>query len=64
MNEKHNDGACPFLDDAIEQLLRALMTDGSHHKQYDIEQALRLICGNDWVDREKSKRQWIDGIPS
>jgi len=49
---------------AIRELLHALETDGAHHKQYYIEEALRHLCGDTWVDAEKLKRQWIDGAPS
>lgn len=46
----------------IEQTIYALLTDGAHHKQYHIEQALLLLCGsskaNEWLDKFK----WTRGI--
>lgn len=58
------DKAEACVDMAIQELLQALETDGAHHKQYYIEEALGHLCGDEWVDTEKSKRRWVDGIPS
>ena len=41
-----------------------LMTDGAHHKQYYLEEALRALCGNKEVDYKKEEMQWEDGIPA
>ena len=51
-------------DDIREILLEALLTDGGHHKQYALEEALRLLIGNTMVNKLKDELQWEDGIPS
>ena len=67
MKNHHAIGEFPCakkLDAAVEELIHALTTDGAHHKQYDIEQALRLICGDDWTNRAKTSFRWKEGVPS
>jgi hypothetical protein len=49
---------------SIIQLLQGLTTDGAHHKQYYLEQALRALCKDEYVDETKRALQWQDGIPS
>lgn len=34
-------------------ILNGLMTDGGHHKQWDLEQALIALRGKDWVNRHR-----------
>jgi len=51
------------LDKAVACLLNGLNTDGAHHKQYEMEAALRLICGDKWTDQAQAEFQWEDGIP-
>lgn len=52
------------LDEAIACLLMGLQTDGGHHKQYEMEKALELICGEAWVVDAKKEFEWEPGIPS
>lgn len=47
----------------VKMLIEALQTDGSHHKQWYLERIFREICGDSYVDEEKNKFQWEDGIP-
>ena len=51
------------LDLVYAELLDGLLVDGSHHKQHHLEQALRLLVGND-VDVLRQMMQWHGGIPS
>ena len=51
------------LDKAVACLLNGLNTDGGHHKQYEMEEALRLICGDRWTNEAKEEFQWENGIP-
>lgn len=51
-------------DPIVEALLMGLMTDGAHHKQYYLEQALIGLCTKEWADKAKQKFQWTEGIPS
>ena len=34
-------------------LINALVTDGAHHKQWDIEQALIVLRGIDWIEQNR-----------
>lgn len=52
------------MDRCVETLLHALITDGAHHKQHDIERALRILCTDEWVDKAKQRFQWESGIPA
>ncbi len=52
------------LDRAIECLLWGLQADGSHHKQHNMEEALRHIAGDEWTKAAKAAFHWEDGIPS
>ena len=51
-------------DKAASILLEGLMTDGGHHKQYYMEQALRALLGDTFVDRSKARLQWEEGLRS
>jgi len=48
---------------AIELLKDALYTDGGHHKQYYIEQALITLTSEEYVKKEKEECEWEEGIP-
>ena len=52
------------LDEVVKELMNGLVTDGAHHKQHHMEQALRLLTGDEWTDTAKQHFQWADGIPS
>lgn len=51
-------------DYIVEALLMGLTTDGAHHKQYQLEQALRRLCSDEWVNKMKQELQWEEGIPA
>ena len=51
-------------DEAIIALMQGLTTDGEHHKQHYLEQALRALCKKEYVDEAKRTFQWQDGIQS
>jgi len=50
------------LDKAVAILLEGLQTDGAHHKQAAMEQALSIICGDDWLAETHAEFQWEEGI--
>ena len=52
------------LDETAVLLIEGLMTDGAHHKQAAMEEALRAFCGDKFVDGAKEEFQWEDGIPA
>lgn len=47
----------------ITALLEALDTDGEHHKQYWLEEALRLVVTTEDFDDLKKQMQWEEGKP-
>jgi len=49
-------------DAVVVELLLGLTTDGSHHKQYYLERALRALCEDEYVDEAKAKFNWPDGV--
>lgn len=51
------------LDDTAKAILNGLITDGSHYKQFYLEDALKSLCGEEWVKEAKREFQWEDGIP-
>ena len=51
------------LDKALVVLIEGLQTDGAHHKQWAMEQALAFICGDDWLEKAREEFQWEEGIP-
>lgn len=57
---KHKDPRDPVL----EALLMGLITDGAHHKQYHLEQALNALTSPEWTEAAKQHFQWQEGIPS
>lgn len=47
-------------EDQIELLVKeALCTDGAHHKQWYLEQILKLMG---WTEKDLSYRYWEEGI--
>lgn len=46
----------------IIKLIAGLQTDGAHHKQHYMEEALRLIIGDVQFDIVKKATRWKDGI--
>lgn len=46
----------------IQELLRGLRTDGAHHKQYYLEQALIRIVGTDEVLKMRQDGDWEEAI--
>lgn len=50
-------------NEVIKALLQGLNTDGGHHKQFYLEQALRLLCGDDYVEQLKAELEWEEGVP-
>lgn len=60
----------PKVEEAIEHILNGLNTDGAHHKQWDLEQALISLVGQERVDQMKLEiieegiyGVWEPGIP-
>ena len=51
-----------IVEKAAEELVLGLHTDGVAHKQHHMEQALRLLVGDDLVDQERDKGTWKEGI--
>jgi len=47
---------------AAEMLLEALETDGAHHKQWYIEQALRELMSAGTFRQAKEHRRWTEGV--
>lgn len=52
------------LEKAVSHIVDGLTTDGAHHKQWHLEQALRQLIDNRLVDMAKKKMGWEEGIPS
>jgi len=50
------------VEKAAEELVLGLHTDGVAHKQHHMEQALRLLVGDELVDEERDKGTWEEGI--
>jgi len=50
------------LDKALVVLIEGLQTDGAHHKQWAMEQALAFICGDGWLEKARAEFQWEEGI--
>jgi len=48
---------------ATQHLIIGLTTDGEHHKQFELEEAFRALCGKEYFERIKREIQWEDGIP-
>jgi hypothetical protein len=44
------------VEEAVNHLIGGLITDGGHHKQWDMEQALLSLMGEEWVEANK----WVD----
>lgn len=60
----------PNINRAVNNLLNGLMTDGGHHKQWYLEQALCELKGKDWVQANNTVDEdgetysaWEEGIP-
>ena len=51
-----------IVEKAAQRLIAGLSTDGVAHKQHHMEQALRLLVGDDLVDQERDKGTWEEGI--
>lgn len=49
-------------DEAVVALLMGLTTDGAHHKQHFLEQALRALCEGEYVDKAKREFDWQEGV--
>ena len=57
------------IEEVTTHLINGLSIDGAHHKQYDLEQALIALRGQEWVDKKKvdlakEDYYWDEGIPS
>jgi len=52
------------LDLVTTELLNGLITDGGHHKQWHLENALKILPGSEFYDEAKDEFRWEDGIPS
>jgi len=45
----------------VSMIIDGLTTDGAHHKQWALEEALRLLVPDDF-DTCKSSSDWEDGV--
>lgn len=57
------------VEEAVIHLLNGLHTDGAHHKQWDMEQALLSLVGKERVEEIKKAESeddcyWEEGIPA
>lgn len=59
-----NESLTAHLDKITAALLHGLTTDGAHHKQYALEEALRLLTGDEFAEKAYREFQWERGIPS
>ncbi len=57
-------GLVDDLASAIAELLSGMQTDGAHHKQYAMAEAIRLICGQKFLDEAIEEFGFDTGIPS
>jgi hypothetical protein len=48
----------------INELIAGLTTDGAHHKQYHMEQALKLLTDEIEFSDIKGREHWEEGIPN
>jgi len=60
MTDKKHDSR----DEVVKLIIKGLITDGAHHKQYYLEEAFRALCEDEYVDEAKRKFEWQNGIPS
>ena len=51
-----------IVEKAAEELVLGLHTDGVGYKQHHMEEALRLLIGDELVDQEREKGTWKEGI--
>ena len=53
--------------DVVELLIAGLLTDGAHHKQWALNETLRLLLGDNYEGRRAKLTAegywWEDGIP-
>jgi hypothetical protein len=52
------------LDDVVRALLMGLTTDGAHHKQFYLEEALKALVTDDYYKEAKRECGWSKGIPA
>jgi len=57
-------GLVEDLDAAVAQLIEGMMVDGAHHKQYAMSEAVRLICGQKFLDEAINEFGFDLGVPS
>jgi len=50
-------------DECVKHLIMGLTTDGSHHKQWYLEQAFRALCEDAYVEKARIEFPWETGIP-
>lgn len=50
------------LDRVTALLIEGLITDGGHHKQYYMEEALEELTGEKFYGEAKEEFQWEEGI--
>jgi predicted transcriptional regulator len=67
--EKYIHMSLKRIEAITQHILNALLTDGAHHKQYDLELALRDLHGEEWVAEKKKELAsedyyWEEGIPA
>lgn len=52
------------IEQAVKEILDGLTTDGAHHKQYALEQALLLLTTPAFVQQQRDAYGWEEGIPA
>jgi hypothetical protein len=51
------------VDQIVSRVLDGLTTDGGHHKQHYLEDALKLLVGESRFFQLKNELGWEDGRP-
>lgn len=59
--EKH--GKWPLRHkEVIDEILNGLWVDGTHHKQYHLENALQKLSTDEYFDRIRNEMPWEEGV--
>ena len=61
MNKEEYNNLRKELKPIVIELLHGLISNGESQKQYHLEQALRKLCDDEWVDSAKKEFKWENG---
>lgn len=50
------------LNKIVNYLFEALSTDGSHHKQWYLEEILKMLINNKIFETSKKNWEWEEGV--